>query len=295
MLQLFSKEEILKWWLPSLAAVMFIVMGIILEENLLLVLPFVVLAAVVFSSDIRKLYFALLFVIPLSTEFSVTATLSTDLPDEPMMLLLSGSLIVIMVLKPSVFPSQIKKSNLFLLVLLQLTWMTVTMLFSYETFLSVKYILAKTWFITAFVIGGMIFLKTKEDFILASKALIFSMLIPVVISLTRHAFKGFTFESINETLTPFFRNHVNYSALIVCLLPVLFMWRHYSTGRSKKWVTACILLFFAALVFCLFKRSVVMLNHWYSNMAGNKKTISVIINFYRHTDCCHFFILADTE
>ena len=193
MLQLFSKEEILKWWLPSLAAVMFIVMGIILEENLLLVLPFVVLAAVVFSSDIRKLYFALLFVIPLSTEFSVTATLSTDLPDEPMMLLLSGSLIVIMVLKPSVFPSQIKKSNLFLLVLLQLTWMTVTMLFSYETFLSVKYILAKTWFITAFVIGGMIFLKTKEDFILASKALIFSMLIPVVISLTKHAFKGFTF------------------------------------------------------------------------------------------------------
>jgi O-antigen ligase len=127
--------------------------------------------------------------------------------------------------------------------------MMVTMLFSYETLLSAKYILAKTWFLTAFVIGGMIFLKKKEDFILASRALIFSMLIPIVISLTRHASKGFTFESINETLTPFFRNHVNYSALIVCLLPVLFMWRHYSTGRSRKWVTACILLFFAALVF----------------------------------------------
>ncbi len=249
MLRLFTKEEIMKWWLPSLAAVIFIVMGILLEENLLLIIPFVVLAAFVFSSDIRKLYFALLFVIPLSTEFSVTATLSTDLPDEPMMLLLSGSLIVIMILKPSVFPAQIKKSGLFLLVLLQLTWMTVTMFFSYETLLSVKYILAKTWFLMAFVVGGMIFLKTKEDFILASKALIFSMLIPVVISLIRHASKGFTFESVNETLSPFFRNHVNYSALIVCLLPVLFMWRYYSTGQSKKWITACILLFLAALLF----------------------------------------------
>ena len=146
MLQLFSKEEILKCWLPSLAAVIFIVIGIVLEKNLLLVLPFIVLAAVVFSSDIRKLYFALLFVIPLSTEFSVTATLSTDLPDEPMMLLLSGALIVIMLLNPSAFPSQIKKSSLFLLVLLQLIWMIETMLFSYEALLSAKYILAKTWF-----------------------------------------------------------------------------------------------------------------------------------------------------
>lgn len=133
MLRLFTKEELLKWWLPSLAALLFFVAGILLQENLLLIIPFAVVAIIFFSSDIRKLYVALLFVIPLSTEFSVTSTLSTDMPDEPVMLLLSGALIAVMLLKPSGFPSQIKKSSLFLLVILQLVWMMIATMFSYET------------------------------------------------------------------------------------------------------------------------------------------------------------------
>lgn len=249
MQRLFTKNELLRWWLPSLAAVVLFVTGISSEKFFLLVIPFAVIAFVFFSSDIRKLYFALLFAIPLSTEFSVTGTLSTDLPDEPMMLILSGSLIVLMLVKKSVLPFQVKKSSLFLLVLLQLMWMMITVFFSYETLLSVKYVLAKTWFIIAFVLGALVFLRTKEGFKSASQMLVFSMLIPVVISLIRHAAHGFSFQSINETLTPFFRNHVNYSALLVCLLPVLFMWRHFSTGESKKWITRCIFLFMAALLF----------------------------------------------
>ena len=249
MLRLFTKDEFMKLWLPSLTAVSLFITGIVLEKTLLLVIPFVVFAGIFFSSDIRKLYFALLFFIPLSTEFSVTDTLSTDLPDEPMMLILSGSLVVLMLLKKSVFPFQINKSSLFLLVMLQLMWMITTVFFSYEIVLSIKYFLAKTWFLVAFVFGGLVFLKTKEDFKLASQMLVFSMLIPVAISLIRHVSHGFSFESINETLTPFFRNHVNYSALLVCLVPVLFMWRFFSTGKSKKWITACIFLFMIALFF----------------------------------------------
>lgn len=75
------------------------------------------------------------------------------------------------------------------------------------------------------------------------------MLIPVSASLIRHALKGFTFNSINETLTPFFRNHVNYSALLVCLVPILFMWYHFSSGRTRKWTIALIVLFLMAIFF----------------------------------------------
>lgn len=249
MQQFFTKQELLKWWLPSLASAFFFVAGTMLEEKLLLVFPFIILAIFFLSTDIRKLYFALLFFIPLSTEFSVSDTLSTDLPDEPMMLLLSGALIVMMLLQPSIFPRQVKKSSLFLLVIIQLIWMLIAVLFSYETFLSIKYVLAKTWFLIAFVFGGLIFLKTKDDFILASKLLVASMLIPVVISLIRHVSYGFSFESINLTLTPFFRNHVNYAALLVCLFPILFVWHYFSTGKTRLLVVVCILTFLTALFF----------------------------------------------
>lgn len=249
MQQAVSKQELISWWLPAIAAVLCFVTGIVLDETILLLMPFVVLAMLVFTKNLRYLFFALLFAIPLSTEFSVTATLSTDLPDEPMMLMLAGSLLLLLILKPSLLPKELMKSSLVLLLLLQLVWMLVTVFFSHELWLSIKYCLAKSWFLLAFVIGGLLFLRTKDDLILASKALIFSMLIPIVISLVRHAGKGFSFESINSTLDPFFRNHVNYSAVIVCLFPILLVWYYFSKGRLRKWIVACIVVFIVALFF----------------------------------------------
>jgi len=249
MQQTVSKQELTGWWLPAIAATFCFITGIVLDEKILLLLPFAVLAIFVFSKNLRYLFFALLFAIPLSTEFSVTSTLSTDLPDEPMMLMLAGSLLLLLILKPSLLPKELLKSSLVLLLLLQLAWMLVTVFFSHETWLSIKYSLAKSWFLLAFVIGGLLFLRTKDDLKLASKALIFSLLIPVVISLVRHAGKGFSFESINSTLDPFFRNHVNYSAVIVCLFPILLVWYHFSEGRMRKWIIACIVVFIIALFF----------------------------------------------
>lgn len=264
---MFTRNDAPTFWLPAAAAVTCFVTGVVLQQTLLLVLPFVVLAAVVFGFNLRLLFFSLLFAIPLSTEVEVTATLSTDLPDEPLMVLLAGSLLVLFLVKPYVLPVELKKSSLVVLLSLQLLWMLVTVFFSHEVLLSIKYCLAKGWFIMAFVVGGLFFLRTKEDYTAASKAIVFSMLIPLLYSLIRHAGKGFTFEAINSTLDPFFRNHVNYSALLVCLLPVLLLWYQFSTGRVRKWIVVCGILFFAALFFaysrgawvCLFSGAVTWL------------------------------------
>lgn len=245
----FDKTQLLRWWLPSFAAVSCFVAGIVMDEKILLIIPFVGLAVVFFTADVKKLFFFLLFFIPLSTEFEVTATLSTDLPDEPLMLMLSGSILVLLILKPSLLPAEVKKSSLFMLLALQFMWLIAVIIFSYDQLLSIKYLLAKVWYVFAFVLGTLLFLQKKEDYILASKALIVGMLITVVNSLLRHSFKGFTFEAINETLSPFFRNHVNYSAVLVCLFPVLFMWRHFTKGNKQKAVTALIFLFAVALFF----------------------------------------------
>lgn len=249
MQHIFTKQELINYWLPALVAITCFVTGIVLDEKIVLILPFAVLVVLLLTRSLRYLFFALLFAIPLSTEFAVTDTLSTDLPDEPMMLLLAGSLAAVLLLKPSLFPNELKKSSLFLLLLLQLSWTLVTVFFSYELLLSVKYSLAKTWFILAFVVGGVLFLRTKKDLTLAASCLIFSMLIPVGSSLVQHAANGFTFESINSTLDPFFRNHVNYAALLVCLFPILFVWYHFAESRFRKWVLLCMGLFLVALFF----------------------------------------------
>jgi O-antigen ligase len=41
-----------------------------------------------------------------------------------------------------------------------------------------------------------------------------------LVSAYRHYELGFTFANINRAVSPFFRNHVNYSAMLVCTLPI---------------------------------------------------------------------------
>jgi O-antigen ligase len=249
----FSKKDLLQWWLPCAAAIAFFTAGIILEENLLLVFPFAVLAIIFFTSDIKALFYFLVFCIPLSTEFAVTATLSTDLPDEPLMLMVAVSVFVLLITRQQAMPVEIRKSPLFLLLLIYFLWMAVTIFFSYDVLLSVKYMLAKTWYVLAFVFGILLFVKTKKDYENLSKAFVFSMLIPVTSSLVRHATKGFTFESINETLDPFFRNHVNYSAILACLLPVIVTW-YCLTQKNQRKKIGILLAFFTAALFFAYSR-----------------------------------------
>jgi O-antigen ligase len=76
------------------------------------------------------------------------------------------------------------------------------------------------------------------------------MMIVVIIVLARHSVHGFSFATINESLFPFFRNHVNYSAMLVCIIPVLVaLYRFCRKGAQRNMLGVAILLSSAALFF----------------------------------------------
>mgnify|MGYP001208054364 CR=1 FL=1 len=250
MIPLRKNKEFTEWWLPALLAVAVIVSGVILEQEKLYILPFLVLAGVfIIKLDMKQLFFILLFLIPLSTEYSVTSSLSLDFPDELFMLLVTGGLLAFLLLKPGLFPAEAKYSSLFVLLLLQLAWMLVTVVFSTNTLLSTKYFLAKIWYIVPFVIGGLLFLNSKEDLRKAAWLMVVSMTITIVISLALHATHGFSFESINDTIRPFFRNHVTYSALMVCLLPIIYVAYRNTEGKEKRNLKILLIIYLVALFF----------------------------------------------
>lgn len=61
----------------------------------------------------------------------------------------------------------------------------------------------------------------------------------------RHAGFQFSFVGINKSLFPFFRNHVNYSALLVCLFPIGYIFLKASAPKSKLHVLISTLLVIA--------------------------------------------------
>jgi O-antigen ligase len=73
-----------------------------------------------------------------------------------------------------------------------------------------------------------------------------SVLLSVLFVLYKHAAYGFSFEKVNTALEPFYRNHVNYSALLVCITPILIAFIRSKT-TYRIWLVAAFLIVLVAL------------------------------------------------
>ena len=244
----YNNEQKIFWGLAGLFALC-ICLSIVLKQSALIYIPFGVLAILfVLFYDIKVLFFLLLFFIPFSIEYAVTNTLSTDLPDEPIIVSLTGCIILYMVYRPSVIKEFISHP-LIQILLLQVMWILVTIFFSYETVVSVKYLLAKSWYIIGFVFGTCLLVKTKKDFLIIGLCYCIPMLIIMLWTLYNHAFAGFSFEEANHVMQPFFRNHVNYSSLLAFIIPILFLFYHFVSPSQKKKVKWVIIIALIGLLF----------------------------------------------
>jgi O-antigen ligase len=221
------------------------VVGALVSGKLLLLgaVPILIILVAGFTRP-SLIYFLLLFTIPLSTEYQFNSSLGTDLPDEALMWLLSP--ILFFMLSRNIKLLQCLLSNrILVLIIISLCWSLVTVLFSEVPWLSLKFLLAKVWYIIPFVLGTLLFLREKKDQWMAGNIMLLAMLFTVTVILARHGMEGFSFETINDVTSPFFRNHVNYGALLVCMIPVA--WAMYRAGY-KFWI-AGVAIFLTGLLF----------------------------------------------
>lgn len=222
-------------------------LAVMSEQPFYMLIPFSAIALYSGWQNSRILFFLLIAALPFSMEYNFSATLGTDLPDEPMMLLVTGLFIARLIYNPRVLDKARSFHPLLLLLALTLLWAIVAATFSSHPLLSVKYLLAKSWYIGAFVIAPLILFTEKKNIAATAVILAAALTFIALIALWRHYPYGFSFAHINDAVYPFFRNHVNYSAMLVCSLPLLFVLHNYAPA---KWIViAAITAVLAALFF----------------------------------------------
>jgi O-antigen ligase len=208
---------------------------------LLLLMPLVLILLAGLSRPVI-FYFLLLAAVPLSMEYQFSTTLGTDLPDETLMWILSPVVLFLILRQRSL---NLFSSPIVILILAALAWSLITVLFSDVPLMSVKFVLAKAWYILPFVFGTMLFLKDPQTRQLAAKFFLVPLVLASLVILARHGFAGFRFETVNDVTWPFFRNHVNYGALLACSIPLAFaLYRLY----RGPWALVLVILI-VALVF----------------------------------------------
>ena len=132
--------------------------------------------------------------------------------------------------------------------------MMITVLFSTQPILSLKFLLAKCWYIGAFILAPLFIFKEKKFIRIAVVTLIASMLLITLVILLKHSKDGFRFAYINDAAAPFFRNHVNYSAMLVCLIPVLFAFFKGSQTRNLRLLLATVIVVSLVALFFSYAR-----------------------------------------
>lgn len=219
-----------------------------LGEPLLFLLPVALIGCVFLMQYPVVLFYLLLLAIPWSAEFNFTESLGTDLPDEPLMLLMAFSSIALFLYKRKEKAFQQKWHLLLWLLLLQVVWIFIAVLLSTYFTLSAKYFLAKGWYLLAFVAAPLL-LGGDEKFVKHSAGtLLCSMGILTLVILGRHLHYDFTFAGINKAVRPFFRNHVTYSALLVFMVPLQVAFLRISTNKKlQKLLRVCLAITVAAI------------------------------------------------
>jgi len=222
-----------------------------LESSYPYLIPFVLLFGWFAFFDFKKIYFLLIALIPVTKEVSLSGgSLALDVPGEPILIILLFVFLFYLLEKRSYHVSFLRHPLITLLIL-HFLWILVTVFFSYKLLFSVKFFLAKTWYLVTYVFLTGLFIRKVRDF----KILFWCVMIPavftVIMVLLKHSESMFSFEEINSAAGLFYRNHVNYAAFVSLLMPFIWLaasW--YESGTlPKHFLNFCKLLFLAAIYF----------------------------------------------
>ena len=235
-------------------SIMFIIINAVFmyfESYYFALVPFV--AAVFFLSlfHLDKILLVTVCAVPLSVPLrDVYPGLPIDfyLPTEP---LLFGLLILFIfkILIEKKFDRKILLHPVSIAIIINLIWIFITSLTSTMPVVSIKYFLARLWFVVPFYfIASEIFKKQKniKAFIILYAS---SFVIVIIYTISRHLSIGlFDEQAAHWVMSPFFNDHTSYGAMLAMFIPILIglaVKSDYSQ-QKKLFIWGLVAIFFIA-------------------------------------------------
>lgn len=198
-----------------------------------LFIPVAIIGLYIAILDLKFVYLCLIGILAFSTEVNLPGGIGTDLPGEPIMIFLTGIYFLLLISNPSKHILPIG-NVVTLLILLHVVWIAFTVIPSVNQTVSLKYLLAKIWYVIPFYFSTFIYIKDKRAIKQLFFVIIISVFVACFIVMAKHFSYNFAFDKIETSVQPIFRNHVNYACLLVITLPyfwLFYRWHHKTSFR----------------------------------------------------------------
>ncbi|HWB64982.1 MAG TPA: O-antigen ligase family protein, partial [Chitinophagales bacterium] len=244
----------------------FILLGVVTIASLLAafgsglyylaLIPFGLLVVYTGIINFRLLFYMLWVAIPLSMEYSFSSSLGTDLPDEPLMIGLMFITFAFILTNYKSLPTGYFANVIIIALSAHLFWIFLSAITSVNQTVSFKVFLAKLWYITTFSLLSAFIIRNKDDL----KKMFWCVYIPLTLLIVqviiRHARLKFAFDEVNTPMPPFFRNHVNYAAILSVFFPFILLARTwYQRGTFKRRLLNFSILFYIIATYLSYTRT----------------------------------------
>lgn len=215
-------------------------------------IPVGILIAYTTIYHIDKLVYFMVFATPLAItlkNLGVSDGIDLSLPTEPLMALVM-LVYLLNQLKYKITDSRILKHPLTLIIILQLVWMTITMLASESVLVSFKYLVARLWFVfSCFFMSSYLFKDKKRipTFILVYAV---SLALVCVYTILQHAQYNFDDKTADWVVSPFYNDHTAYGAVLAMFIPVMcaMLFQKNNSFFVKVLCSGLLVLFVLAIV-----------------------------------------------
>ncbi len=184
-------------------------------------LPIVLLMIYLVLARLDLMYFIIIFCTPLSVQlidFFPSSPIDFAIPTEPM---LFGMMIIFYykILYDRSFDMRIVTHPVTYAIFFNIIWILITTITSTMPMVSIKFLLARIWFITIYYFLAILVFRKYRTIPVFIWSYVIAMIFVVVFTISRHVQYGlFDSEAAHIVMSPFFRDHTSYGAILAMLI-----------------------------------------------------------------------------
>jgi O-antigen ligase len=208
-------------YLMALSSLLFFSIGAYTQNIIWALIPFIATGVAVAFFNWQYFYYLMLFSLPLCTNIEI-GSFSLDMPTEPLLIALVFFIGISFYFNKKLVTKKLFNHPIVQIIVLLYIWYIVVAIFSTIPLVSFKFLIAKLWFIIPFLFITPLIIRSVTDFKKLFWIIYWPLLFTIIYTLIRHGISGFSFDSVNHTPAPFYKNHVDYACVISIFYPFLF-------------------------------------------------------------------------
>jgi putative inorganic carbon (HCO3(-)) transporter len=244
------------------------------EEYFLMAIPFAlaVIYASLFNMDKLLLFIAFCAPLSLNLEDLEIGGIGFYLPTEP---LLFGLLIIFVFtqIHKLKLDRRVIRHPISIAVLINLSWMFFTCITSEMPLISFKFLLSRLWFVVPIFYLGTLLFKDRKNITKYIWLYILPFTGVIVYTVASHSAYAFDEEAGHWVMSPFYKDHTSYGAIIALFIPVVFgsvVFKEYSSTR--RLFAVFILLIMAIGIYFSYTRAA-----WLSLLGASFVYLAIIL------------------